>query len=618
MAGRRNVMALLTRELALALAMTSAGLWPAANLRAAGNDIEISGTDGDDTVTVEVATEKKAGGLAIAYYRVTLATSGGGTTVSKYPLALNMKITFYGNKGDDRFENKTALLCTAHGEDGDDTLIGGAAGDTMDGGQGADVLFGRDGDDSLDGQDGDDKIYGEGGNDHLSGGDGLDTLHGGSGDDTISGDDGNDMLYGDDSDDVLMGGDGDDQIWGANGEDTLNGGAGNDKLFGGKQGDTLLGKEGNDELDGGNGPDTLSCGDDEDTAHGGEGKDTIDGGEGNDALYGDDGNDSIECGEGLDSANGGEGNDSIDGGGDNDLLYGDDGDDAIECGEGINEAKGGAGNDILGGGSEKDVLWGGDGDDRLYGRGGTDFLYGESGSDGLYGGDDSDSLDGGTAVDRILVYDIDNVKWGDSDVPVYFKDGDRIKHDGQHYTAAEWTQEYVEDTDEALYLLHEKSYRLLQRKGKSITFLIQGPIEEDEKKNSNGWNDNGDIHLLEVSFPNVRKVLIHEVGHNWDKLNDDWSGWKKLSDWVYKLGSPGSDYATSDDGSSLSFKWWYRKNAEFPNDEGGRAREDPYEDFAVHFKIYVMEGEIADEPDKEKFMRDFIANLNSEAPNPAL
>lgn len=78
------------------------------------------------------------------------------------------------------------------GQEGDDTLGGGA---------GIDFLFGNDGRDLL---------IGNAGNDYLRGGDGRDTLLGGTGRDDLGGGDGDDVLAGGAGNDVLRGGDGED------------------------------------------------------------------------------------------------------------------------------------------------------------------------------------------------------------------------------------------------------------------------------------------------------------------------------------------------------------------------------------------------------------------------
>ena len=105
-------------------------------------------------------------------------------------------------------------------------------------------LFGDDGNDSLDGG---------AGIDNLFGGDGNDTLHGGTGNDSLAGDAGNDQLFGDEVNDGLSGGANDDSLFGADGNDLITGDNGNDILRGGDGNDQIRGGVGNDILRGDNG-----------------------------------------------------------------------------------------------------------------------------------------------------------------------------------------------------------------------------------------------------------------------------------------------------------------------------------------------------------------------------
>jgi len=73
-----------------------------------------------------------------------------------------------------------------YGNDGANTLTGGAAADGLYGGAGDDVLYGNGGDDYL---------LGEAGNDSIFGGDGIDIIAGGAGDDILSGGAGADEFH---------------------------------------------------------------------------------------------------------------------------------------------------------------------------------------------------------------------------------------------------------------------------------------------------------------------------------------------------------------------------------------------------------------------------------------
>ena len=81
------------------------------------------------------------------------------------------------------------------GDNGDNTLGGGAGADIFSGLDGNDTLYGNGGRDTLYGDNGDDLLYGGSDNDTLRGGNGNDRLHGGTGNDTLDGGYGNDSYY---------------------------------------------------------------------------------------------------------------------------------------------------------------------------------------------------------------------------------------------------------------------------------------------------------------------------------------------------------------------------------------------------------------------------------------
>lgn len=101
----------------------------------------------------------------------------------------------------------------ATGANGDDTLVGNAAGNKLDGQSGNDKLIGNSGKDVLLGRSGADKIFAGVGNDTLYGGGGTDILKGGAGQDKIDGGYGNDKLYGAGGADILRGGQGADVFY---------------------------------------------------------------------------------------------------------------------------------------------------------------------------------------------------------------------------------------------------------------------------------------------------------------------------------------------------------------------------------------------------------------------
>ena len=157
-----------------------------------------------------------------------------------------------------------------YGEGGNDSIWGGTGADVLYGGAGNDTIrLGADGNADLAyGGDGDDVIvtehtstsvadtvYGDDGNDSVTGGAGIEVIHGGAGNDTLTGGAGNDTLHGDADTDDLSGGGGNDSLFGGSGNDTLTGGTGNDVMQGGTGSDLFV-------LDDSDGTDAITGGED--------------------------------------------------------------------------------------------------------------------------------------------------------------------------------------------------------------------------------------------------------------------------------------------------------------------------------------------------------------------
>ena len=169
------------------------------------------------------------------------------------------EIRFYGNAGNDWFQNDTSIKTVATGNDGNDQLVGGSAADRLYGGTQNDFLFGRGGDDQIEGYEGDDKLDGGDGNDTLDASWGNDNLYGVAGADYLIGGPGNDMLDGGAGKDRLLGGLGNDEMYGGTEADLMNGGQGTDSLYGQSGNDVLVSIDGafSDWVDGGSDNDTL-------------------------------------------------------------------------------------------------------------------------------------------------------------------------------------------------------------------------------------------------------------------------------------------------------------------------------------------------------------------------
>lgn len=163
------------------------------------------------------------------YDYLTADTGDGDDTVTFDNAAEESFLTARFLLGDGKDEMSSISKIDAsfvHGEEGDDTIKGGAYS----------VVQGGDGDDTIDttgdiadGGTGDDEITGGPSDQKLKGDDGDDTIHGGDGGDLLYGGKDNDVLYGEEGADQLYGNSGDDKLYGGPDEDTLSGGPGEDE-----------------------------------------------------------------------------------------------------------------------------------------------------------------------------------------------------------------------------------------------------------------------------------------------------------------------------------------------------------------------------------------------------
>jgi Ca2+-binding RTX toxin-like protein len=261
----------------------------------------------------------------------------------------------------------------------------------------------------------------------VNGEDGNDTLDGGAG--TNDGD-GVEVLNGGPGNDLLI-------VGGVKGIDlpgfgtptgldvrnsavvaAADGGPGDDRLQGGPNREFLGGGDGNDEITGGDGHDSLDGGEGDDTLRGGEGNDGLDGGPGADLI---DGGPGGSDGVSYEDENRGVSIDLTRPGGDGprgendnilpgvDLFRLTEHDDRFVAGRNSVDVDGGLGHDVLVGSPGDDRLSGEVGErqappgsrfggDRLEGRGGNDTLDGGQGSDRLDGGPGHDTIDGGRTL----------------------------------------------------------------------------------------------------------------------------------------------------------------------------------------------------------------------------
>jgi len=389
-----------------------------ATLEAAGTELVVRGTSGNDNIAVQYS----AGQYTVVENGVSKLFNSG----------VIKTIKAFGYEGNDRIELHMYVPVNSY----------------LDGGAGNDVIFGGLKDDAMFGGSGDDRLDGRTGGDYFNGGTGTDTadysdryaplvislgsatlkndgVMGEEGDDidlsvenVLSGQ-GDDIIYGSSVANTIIGNAGTDKIYGYGGNDTLVGGEGIDSLYGGDGADNLKGDAGNDKLFGDAGNDVIYGGIENDFLSGGGGDDTLFGERGSDTLYGDDGNDSLAGGTGFqDRMYGGAGADTVMYIGESSAVHVSlDGiaNDGRVTDVGISENDnaaadieniiGGNGSDVLIGNDANNKLIGGAGNDRILGNGGADSLVGDAGGDTLIGGIGNDNLKGGAGNDTLVTVD---------------------------------------------------------------------------------------------------------------------------------------------------------------------------------------------------------------------
>jgi Ca2+-binding RTX toxin-like protein len=149
---------------------------PAIFARRVANELQISGTPGDDIIHLR---RDATGGLIIdgvptpdtqGVTRIVIQALAGNDRIDAS--AATVPVSIQGGDGND------VLL----GGAGDDSLFGNAGNDTLFGGQGNDTLHGNEGNDYLSAGPGADQLFGDAGNDQIFALDGaIDTLDGGPG-----------------------------------------------------------------------------------------------------------------------------------------------------------------------------------------------------------------------------------------------------------------------------------------------------------------------------------------------------------------------------------------------------------------------------------------------------
>ena len=390
--------------------------------------------------------------------------------------------------------------------------------------------------------------------------------------------------------------------------DRVYGGAGDDVITTGSGNDSVYGEAGNDSATLGLGADYFSGGTDNDTARGGDGNDSLFGGDNDDRLHGEAGNDSVDGGNHNDSLTGGDGNDSLFGQAGNDTCSGGNGNDSVRGGSNSDSIYGNAGRDVLRGDAGNDYLSGAAGDDKLFGDSGTDSVHGGDGRDMLMGGpnNNADSLTGGSGQDRFIEWSSTSSGSSETradvaseDAVIYFRDsaeqtvtlGSNIG--ATTFSAGTWSQSDIEAADDAFLVLQNKTgnTKLLKTNwGWELTFHRAGAptTNIDAADSVGGWNSGGgSVTVTDFAASqgsnNIKRVVTHEIGHNWDDESPFFNDWKALSGWENNIPGlhdllPPEGKVKSDDGG-----WWRDDDADFARDYG---KMNPLEDWATMWEAY--------------------------------
>ena len=302
-----------------------------------GNDNNIAGNDGDNTITVTGGFDTIIGGLGddrafIDYSQATTAPiTGTATTISS-----NLGTTAMSG-----FEHYTVLT-----GDSADTLTFVIGNNYLDTGGGVSTV-----------------VLGNGDNTVFSG-DGADTITVGTGSNNIAAGDGVNTI-------VATGvGFGNNIISGGTGADTISVGHGNNHITGGEGIDTGL-----DTIVAGNGDNCIDGGDGaKNTITVGGGNNYLIGGDGVDVITAGNGNNFIDAGEGLNAVTAGSGNNYIVVGALSDVVTAMGGENNVQTGDGTNAVTTGTGNDVVETGIGDDTVTVGTGKNIIKVFGGTDVL----------------------------------------------------------------------------------------------------------------------------------------------------------------------------------------------------------------------------------------------------
>jgi Ca2+-binding RTX toxin-like protein len=163
--------------------MLSCVLGSGATYDAATGALSVLGTNGGDQISVGVVSTDPDGVPGTGDETSGLVVTRNGTEVANCslldPLSPVNSLQISGGNGNDTITVDDAVLLGVHAE-------GGNGNDVIDGGGGDDTIEGGNGKDELDGAAGNDVLNGGNSADLLTGGLGTDELHGGNGPDALN------------------------------------------------------------------------------------------------------------------------------------------------------------------------------------------------------------------------------------------------------------------------------------------------------------------------------------------------------------------------------------------------------------------------------------------------
>jgi hypothetical protein len=223
-------------------------------------------------------------------------------------------------------------------------------------------------------------------------------------------------------------------------------------------------------------------------------------------------------------------------------------------------------------------------------------------------------------------------------------------------TSKAWTSDEIERVDKAFAILHQATGNtalLKMRGGDSLDFTRVAKISSDTATSTIlGENRGyGRISLTDagLSGHETKQVgtVLHEIGHNWDDENPNWSKFLEKSGWTQSNPDPEGRWADraqrwwGGDAASVALEeaashgvndppyrridrynstWWYKASTPFVS---SYARTHPSDDFAESFAAYFIQKAgrnwadyrseggrgAADIPDKAGFIEALVKGL---------